>query len=126
MRDNELLPDGSSPDLQRLSTYPVDFFQKQLGTAPPKVLWKHRCSLALRVRGQLRTEERAVGGLSNQRQPKAWRPGGSKAQILSNVHEVGFTCSKGKTNILLMACCLVTPRLIRVPSSLHRKYTMSP
>lgn len=54
------------PDLQRLTTYPVDFFEQQPGTVPAEVLWKHSCSLALGIGGQLRTEEGAIGGLSDQ------------------------------------------------------------
>ena len=79
------------PNWQRLKTYPIDFFKQQLGTVPAQVLGKHRCSLALGVGGQFSTEEGAIGGLSNQRQPKAWRPGDSKAQKLSSVNDVGFT-----------------------------------
>lgn len=94
------------PDLQRLRTYPIDFFKQQPGTVPADVLWKHRCSLTLGVGGQFSTEEGAIGGLSNQRQPKAWRPGDSKAQTLRRVNEVGLTFiskRKEKTNIFLMA-----------------------
>lgn len=59
-------PRAPLPDLQRLRTYPIDFFQQQLGTVPTEVLWKYRCSLALGVGGQFSTEEGAIGGLSNQ------------------------------------------------------------
>lgn len=57
---------ASLPHLQRLRTYPIDFFEQQLGTVPAEVLRKHCCSLALRVGGQFSTEESAIGGLSNQ------------------------------------------------------------
>lgn len=73
------------PDLQKRRTYPMDFFEQQLGTVPAEVLGKHRCPLALVVGDKFSAEEGAVGGLSNQPQSKARRPGDSKAQTLSSI-----------------------------------------
>lgn len=69
------------PDQQRVKTYPIDFFEQQPGTVPAQILRKHRYSLALGVGGQFSTEEGAVGGLSNQGQPKARRPEDLKASV---------------------------------------------
>lgn len=66
MRDNDYFLMASLPKLQRLSTYPIDLLEQQLGTVPAEVLWKHCRALALGVGSQFSTEEGAIGGLGNQ------------------------------------------------------------